>query len=69
MPLPAGPTDPRTVVAELAAAADPGRVASFGIWSTVQSAPTRGGRMSNWQTTDDDVERTLAAYAGQLAAR
>jgi hypothetical protein len=25
--------------------------------------------VSNWQTTDDDVERTLAAYAGQLAAR
>jgi len=25
--------------------------------------------VSNWQTTDDDVRRTLAAYAGQLAAR
>jgi glutamate/tyrosine decarboxylase-like PLP-dependent enzyme len=25
--------------------------------------------VSNWQTTDDDVERTLAAYAGQPAAR
>ena len=25
--------------------------------------------VSNWQTTDADVERTLAAYAGQLAAR
>jgi glutamate/tyrosine decarboxylase-like PLP-dependent enzyme len=25
--------------------------------------------VSNWQTSDDDVERTLAAYAGQLAAR
>jgi glutamate/tyrosine decarboxylase-like PLP-dependent enzyme len=25
--------------------------------------------VSNWQTTSDDVERTLAAYAGQLAAR
>jgi glutamate/tyrosine decarboxylase-like PLP-dependent enzyme len=25
--------------------------------------------VSNWQTTDEDVERTLAAYAGQLAAR
>ncbi len=25
--------------------------------------------VSNWQTTDDDVDRTLAAYAGQLAAR
>jgi len=25
--------------------------------------------VSNWQTTDGDVERTLAAYAGQLAAR
>jgi glutamate/tyrosine decarboxylase-like PLP-dependent enzyme len=25
--------------------------------------------VSNWQTTDDDVERTLTAYAGQLAAR
>jgi glutamate/tyrosine decarboxylase-like PLP-dependent enzyme len=25
--------------------------------------------VSNWQTTDGDVDRTLAAYAGQLAAR
>jgi glutamate/tyrosine decarboxylase-like PLP-dependent enzyme len=25
--------------------------------------------VSSWQTTDADVERTLAAYAGQLAAR
>jgi glutamate/tyrosine decarboxylase-like PLP-dependent enzyme len=25
--------------------------------------------VSNWQTSDADVERTLAAYAGQLAAR
>jgi glutamate/tyrosine decarboxylase-like PLP-dependent enzyme len=25
--------------------------------------------VSSWQTTDDDVERTLAAYAGQRAAR
>jgi glutamate/tyrosine decarboxylase-like PLP-dependent enzyme len=25
--------------------------------------------VSNWQTSDDDVERTLAAYAGQRAAR
>jgi glutamate/tyrosine decarboxylase-like PLP-dependent enzyme len=25
--------------------------------------------VSNWQTTDEDVERTIAAYAGQLAAR
>jgi glutamate/tyrosine decarboxylase-like PLP-dependent enzyme len=25
--------------------------------------------VSNWQTTEADVERTLAAYAGQLAAR
>ena len=25
--------------------------------------------VSNWQTTDEDVDRTLAAYAGQLAAR
>jgi glutamate/tyrosine decarboxylase-like PLP-dependent enzyme len=25
--------------------------------------------VSNWQTTSEDVERTLAAYAGQLAAR
>ena len=25
--------------------------------------------VSNWQTTDDDVDRTLAAYAGQRAAR
>jgi glutamate/tyrosine decarboxylase-like PLP-dependent enzyme len=25
--------------------------------------------VSNWLTSDDDVERTLAAYAGQLAAR
>ena len=25
--------------------------------------------ISNWQTSDDDVERTLAVYAGQLAAR
>jgi glutamate/tyrosine decarboxylase-like PLP-dependent enzyme len=25
--------------------------------------------ISNWQTTEDDVERTLAVYAGQLAAR
>ena len=25
--------------------------------------------VSNWQTNDEDVERTLAAYAGQLAAR
>jgi len=25
--------------------------------------------LSNWQTTDEDVERTLAVYAGQLAAR
>jgi glutamate/tyrosine decarboxylase-like PLP-dependent enzyme len=25
--------------------------------------------VSSWQTTDEDVERTLAAYAGQLAAR
>jgi glutamate/tyrosine decarboxylase-like PLP-dependent enzyme len=25
--------------------------------------------VSNWQTSDDDVDRTLAAYAGQLAAR
>jgi glutamate/tyrosine decarboxylase-like PLP-dependent enzyme len=25
--------------------------------------------VSSWATTDDDVERTLAAYAGQLAAR
>jgi hypothetical protein len=25
--------------------------------------------VSNWQTSDDDVERTLGAYAGQLAAR
>jgi glutamate/tyrosine decarboxylase-like PLP-dependent enzyme len=25
--------------------------------------------VSNWQTSDDDVERTLEAYAGQLAAR
>jgi glutamate/tyrosine decarboxylase-like PLP-dependent enzyme len=25
--------------------------------------------VSNWQTTAEDVERTLAAYAGQLAAR
>jgi glutamate/tyrosine decarboxylase-like PLP-dependent enzyme len=25
--------------------------------------------VSNWQTSDEDVERTLAAYAGQLAAR
>jgi hypothetical protein len=25
--------------------------------------------VSNWQTSDEDVERTLAAYAGQLVAR
>ena len=25
--------------------------------------------VSNWQTSDADVDRTLAAYAGQLAAR
>jgi glutamate/tyrosine decarboxylase-like PLP-dependent enzyme len=25
--------------------------------------------VSSWQTTEDDVDRTLAAYAGQLAAR
>jgi glutamate/tyrosine decarboxylase-like PLP-dependent enzyme len=25
--------------------------------------------VSNWQTSDEDVERTLAVYAGQLAAR
>jgi aromatic-L-amino-acid decarboxylase len=25
--------------------------------------------VSNWQTTEADVDRTLAAYAGQLAAR
>jgi glutamate/tyrosine decarboxylase-like PLP-dependent enzyme len=25
--------------------------------------------VSNWQTSDEDVQRTLAAYAGQLAAR
>jgi hypothetical protein len=25
--------------------------------------------VSNWQTTDDDVDRTLAAYAGQRALR
>ena len=25
--------------------------------------------VSSWQTTEADVERTLAAYAGQLAAR
>jgi glutamate/tyrosine decarboxylase-like PLP-dependent enzyme len=25
--------------------------------------------VSNWQTSEDDVARTLAAYAGQLAAR
>jgi hypothetical protein len=25
--------------------------------------------VSNWQTSDEDVERTLDAYAGQLAAR
>jgi glutamate/tyrosine decarboxylase-like PLP-dependent enzyme len=25
--------------------------------------------VSNWQTTDADVDRTLAAYAGQPAAR
>lgn len=25
--------------------------------------------VSNWQTSEDDVDRTLAAYAGQLAAR
>jgi glutamate/tyrosine decarboxylase-like PLP-dependent enzyme len=25
--------------------------------------------VSNWQTSEDDVERTLAVYAGQLAAR
>ena len=25
--------------------------------------------VSSWQTTTDDVDRTLAAYAGQLAAR
>ena len=25
--------------------------------------------VSNWQTTEDDVDRTLAAYAGQTAAR
>jgi glutamate/tyrosine decarboxylase-like PLP-dependent enzyme len=25
--------------------------------------------ISNWQTSEDDVERTLAVYAGQLAAR
>jgi glutamate/tyrosine decarboxylase-like PLP-dependent enzyme len=25
--------------------------------------------VSNWQTTDEDVDRTLEAYAGQLAAR
>jgi glutamate/tyrosine decarboxylase-like PLP-dependent enzyme len=36
---------------------------------------TWGGRaairisVSNWQTSEDDVDRTLAAYAGQLAAR
>jgi glutamate/tyrosine decarboxylase-like PLP-dependent enzyme len=39
------------------------------------SATTWDGRaairisVSNWQTSDKDVERTLAAYAGQLAAR
>jgi glutamate/tyrosine decarboxylase-like PLP-dependent enzyme len=39
------------------------------------SATTWDGRaairisVSNWQTSDEDVERTLAAYAGQLAAR
>jgi len=25
--------------------------------------------VSNWQTSEADVERTLAVYAGQLAAR
>jgi len=25
--------------------------------------------VSNWQTTGADVDRTIAAYAGQLAAR
>jgi hypothetical protein len=25
--------------------------------------------VSNWQTSGEDVERTLAVYAGQLAAR
>ena len=25
--------------------------------------------VSSWQTTEADVDRTLAAYAGQLAAR
>ena len=25
--------------------------------------------VSNWQTSAEDVERTLAVYAGQLAAR
>ena len=25
--------------------------------------------VSNWLTSDEDVERTLAAYAGQFAAR
>jgi hypothetical protein len=25
--------------------------------------------VSNWLTSEDDIERTLAAYAGQLAAR
>jgi hypothetical protein len=39
------------------------------------SGTTRDGRaairisVSNWQTTDDDVERTHAAYARQHAAR
>jgi glutamate/tyrosine decarboxylase-like PLP-dependent enzyme len=37
--------------------------------TTWDSRPAIRISVSNWQTTDDDVERTLAVYAGQLAAR
>ena len=43
--------------------------------ATWMGATTWDGRsairisVSNWQTSEDDVERTLAVYAGQLAAR
>lgn len=37
--------------------------------TTWQERPAIRISVSNWQTDGDDVRRTLAVYAGQLAAR
>jgi hypothetical protein len=37
--------------------------------TTWEGRPAIRISVSNWQTSDADVDRTLAAYAGQFAAR